>query len=281
MPVLLIPNPMKDPQLAVARQAAALLREYDAEPLACEEFAAGLDGCGVTFLPKEQAFQAAGQVLTIGGDGTLLAAAEDCLAHRKPVLGVNLGRTGFLATCEPGELPEKLARLAGGAYTLEPRSPLHASCPQNGWQAVAVNDVVLYGKSRLHPLDYTVYCDGMPVCRYRSDGIIAATPTGSTAYSLSAGGPIIDAAAPVVLITPICAHSIHAAPLVFSGCRRLKIVAEQENRYEVCACADSRAQCALRPGDAVELAVGKRPLELINFGEAEQFRAIQNKLMRR
>ena len=121
MSVLLIPNPTKDTGLAVTRQAAAVLAGLGVpvlmpQPFANEFGSAGLTG--VHFLPEADAYRAADQVVTIGGDGTLLRAGLSCMKHGKPVLGVNLGRTGFLATCEVGELTAKLKRLAAGEFTL-------------------------------------------------------------------------------------------------------------------------------------------------------------------
>ena len=241
MSVLLIPNPTKDTGLAVTRQAAAVLAGLGVavlmpQPFANEFGSAGLTG--VHFLPEADAYRAADQVVTIGGDGTLLRAGLSCMKHGKPVLGVNLGRTGFLATCEVGELTAKLKRLAAGEFTLASRRLLHAEAPAHGWQADAINDLVVFGQTRLHPMDYKVYCDGALVGSYRSDGMILATPTGSTAYSFSAGGPILDAAADVLVLTPVCAHNVHAAPLVFAADRHLKIIADAENRDGSFACAD-------------------------------------------
>ena len=219
--------------------------------------------------------------MTIGGDGTLLRAGLSCMKHGKPVLGVNLGRTGFLATCEVGELTAKLKRLAAGEFTLASRRLLHAEAPAHGWQADAINDLVVFGQTRLHPMDYKVYCDGALVGSYRSDGMILATPTGSTAYSFSAGGPILDAAADVLVLTPVCAHNVHAAPLVFAADRHLKIIADAENRDGSFVCADSSAQCDLLPGESLLVTGCGQRLRLIAFDDAEQFHAIENKLMRR
>ena len=104
--------------------------------------------------------------MTIGGDGTLLRAGLSCMRHGKPVLGVNLGRMGFLATCEVAELPTKLQRLAAEEFTLVNRGLLHAEVPAHGWRADAINDIVLFGQTRLHPMDYKVYCDGAFVGSY-------------------------------------------------------------------------------------------------------------------
>ena len=197
MSVLLISNPTKDTGLAVTRQAAAVLAGLGVpvlmpQPFANEFGSAGLTG--VHFLPEADAYRAADQVVTIGGDGTLLRAGLSCMKHGKPVLGVNLGRTGFLAA---------------GEFTLASRRLLHAEVPAHGWQADAINDLVVFGQTRLHPMDYKVYCDGALVGSYRSDGMILATPTGSTAYSFSAGGPILDAAADV-----LCAQCTRRAACV-------------------------------------------------------------------
>lgn len=281
MSVLLIPNPTKDTGLAVTRQAAAVLAGLGVAVYMPQAFAGESGFPGVQFLPEGDAFRAADQVVTIGGDGTLLRAGRSCLANGKPVLGVNLGRTGFLATCEVGELDAKLQKLAAGDFTLVSRGLLHAEVPAHGWQADAINDVVIFGQTRLHPMDYKVYCDGAFVGSYRSDGMILATPTGSTAYSFSAGGPILDAAADVMVLTPVCAHNVHVAPLVFAAGRHLEITADAENRDGSFACADSTDQCDLLPGESLLISSCPQRLQLIAFDDAEQFHAIENKLMRR
>ena len=281
MSVLLLPNRMKDDDLTVTRTIISQLSDAGTQALLPDEFSADLSETQACFLPREQAFLQASQVITVGGDGTLLRVAPECAAYRKPVLGVNLGRTGFLATCEVGELERKIPRLLAGEYSLESRHMLLAQVAARKWSRVAMNDVVLFGHSRLHPMDYTVYCDGVFVSRYRSDGVIAATPAGSTAYSLSAGGPVLDARAPVMVLTPVCAHGMHSVPLVFSADRHLTIVAEKDNREPVYASADSNAQCDMQPGDVLDLTTAPESLQLIVFDGSEQFHAIETKLMRR
>lgn len=280
MSVLLIPNRTKDEGLAVTRQAAALLQQYGVPVLLAD---AALQGKlpDVPVLPEAQAYRQADQVVTIGGDGTLLRSGHDCVRYGKPVLGVNLGRTGFLATCEVEELPEKLRRLAAGDYTLSARGLLAVEGVQSQWQAQAINDVVVFGQTRMHPMDYCVYCDDSFVSRYRSDGLILATPTGSTAYSFSAGGPVLDGAADVMVLTPVCAHNVHTAPLVFAAGRTLEIAADAENRDPCYVCADSGPAYMLEPGERFRVTAAPEKLQLITFCESEQFYAIENKLMRR
>lgn len=281
MAVLLIPNALKDQGLTVTSRAAKLLQEFGTTVLMTATNADMGDMPQITFLPEEEAYRQADQVLTIGGDGTLLRTGHACIRYGKPVLGVNLGRTGFLATCEVEEMPEKLHRLAAGAYKLVERGLLLASAVDADWQTEAINDIVIFGNTRMHPMDYSVYCDGSFVSSYRSDGLILATPTGSTAYSFSAGGPVLDGAADVMVLTPVCAHNVHTAPMVFAANRTLEIVADAENRETCYACADSGPQHILLPGQRMRITAAPRKLQLITFQDSEQFCAIENKLMRR
>ena len=280
MAVLLIPNTTKDLGLTVTRRIAALLQQWNIMALLPDTYP-DAEIPGVKILPEEDAYRAADQVLTIGGDGTLLRCGHFCVRYNKPVLGVNLGRTGFLATCEVEELPEKLRRLAAGEYRLMGRGMLSAWATDDAWHTEAINDVVVFGETRMHPMDFSVYCDGAFVSSHRSDGLIVATPTGSTAYSFSAGGPVLDGAADVMVLTPVCAHNVHTAPLVFAANRTLEIVADSENRDTCYASADSGTQYSLMPGQRMRVSAAPHKLQLITFQESEQFFAIENKLMRR
>lgn len=281
MTVLLVPNVTKDHGLTVTRRAVALLQQYGVPVLMIDSEVPADTFPGVSFLPEEEAYRQADVVVTVGGDGTLLRSGQDCVRFRKPVLGVNLGRTGFLATCEVDEMPEKFRRLADGNYMLSKRGLLAACSRQDDWATEAINDVVVFGETRMHPMDYSVYCDGSFVSRYRCDGLIVATPTGSTAYSFSAGGPVLDGVADVMVLTPVCAHNVHTAPLVFAANRTLEIVADPENRNTCYVCADSGSRYALPPGQSFCVTAAPGKLQLIVFQESEQFCAIENKLMRR
>ena len=172
---------------------------------------------GVQFLPEADAYRAADQVVTIGGDGTLLRAGLSCMRHGKPVLGVNLGRMGFLATCEIGEMETKLAAVARGDFQLDNRMLLYARVlGQDGWEGHALNDVVVTKGRLQQAIDFSIYCDDILVEHYRGDGVIVATPTGSTAYSLAAGGPILDSQTKGVVVTPICPHSLASPAMGFA-----------------------------------------------------------------
>ena len=161
-----------------------------------------------TFLWNE-CFPRTDVILTIGGDGTILHEANFTLQYQKPILGINIGRCGFLATCEVDEMEEKLAALVRGEYMLDSRMLLYVRVlGEDGWEGHALNDVVVTKGRLQQAIDFSIYCDDILVEHYRGDGVIVATPTGSTAYSLAAGGPILDSQTKGIVVTPICPHSL-------------------------------------------------------------------------
>lgn len=155
-------------------------------------------------------------IVALGGDGTIIHCARHAAAFGKPVLGVNVGRLGFLAELEPDEFGE-LKRLTSGDFRTEKRMMLEVRYMEDGCRkkSTALNDIVVSRESVAPMPDFHVESNGQTVCEYRGDGLIVATPTGSTAYSLSAGGPIIDPSLSCLLLTPICSHSLLTRPAVF------------------------------------------------------------------
>ena len=281
MTVYISPNPGKISASEVALRAAQILQNHGASVLMCENLRTVCNAAGVVYLPLEQCLERTDVILTIGGDGTILHEANLSLKHAKPILGINLGRCGFLATCEVSEMESKLPAVARGEFQLDNRMLLYAHVlGHDGWEGHALNDVVVTKGRLQQAIDFSIYCDDILVEHYRGDGVIVATPTGSTAYSFSAGGPVLDAAADVVVLTPVCAHNAQVAPLVFAAGRRLELVADAENRDTCYACADSTAQCDLQPGDVLTVTAAPQKLQLITFYDSEQFHAIENKLMR-
>ncbi len=173
-----------------------------------------LDADGVCFVSGERLFCDPDVLIVLGGDGTILEAARHCAANGIPLLGINLGRIGYMAELELDELA-MLDRLASGDYKIEQRMMLEAEL--GGERIFALNDAVIGGESIFRMVEIELFCDGKLVNRYRADGLIAATPTGSTAYSMSAGGAVVDPRMDAMIFTPICSHSLSAASLVFSA----------------------------------------------------------------
>lgn len=282
MTVFIFSNLYKDHGLVVTKQAAQVLIQHHAKVILLQECQALCKLPDVAYLSQEEAFKMADLVVSVGGDGTLLHAGKECIAYDLPILGINAGRLGFLATCEVDELSRKIVQIMQGNYELDERQML--CCRTHGsavWQATALNDVVVYAENRLQTADFTICCDGIAVNRFSSDGVIIATPTGSTAYSLSAGGPIMDAHISGFVVTPICAHSLKSPAMVFSADRKLTVSAMPRFGDTVYVSSDGAEKCALAPGDTVEVSLSEKKLKLISLSPAEQFEAIDKKLMGR
>lgn len=178
------------------------------------------------YLPLEAVYAEANVLIVLGGDGTILEAARRAAPRGTPVLGINLGRLGYMAELELSEL-DQLKRLFTGEYTLESRSMLRVELLSTSGElksfCYALNDAVISNGSISRIVDLELYESGTLVTSYRADGLIVATPTGSTAYSLSAGGAVVDPQVPCFCVTPICPHSFVARPMIFSDCSVLEI----------------------------------------------------------
>ena len=170
------------------------------------------------YLPLESVYAEANILIVLGGDGTILEAARRAAVRGTPILGINLGRLGYMAELEPSEL-DLLGKLFTGEYELEERSMLRVELYAGGELrsfCYALNDAVISNGSVSRMIELELSEGGSPVTTYRADGLIIATPTGSTAYSMSAGGALVDPRVPCVCVTPICPHSFIARPMIFS-----------------------------------------------------------------
>lgn len=189
-------------------------------------------GRGVGVDAQQATMRGCDMVVVLGGDGTFLAAARAAAPLDLPVLGINLGSLGFLAEYERGEWPQALADLRAGRIRIEQR--MMVACTQDGVdRGWALNDIVVTKSALARMIDIDVHLDEEPVCELRADGIIVATPVGSTAYNLSAGGPIVQPSEDVLIVTPICPHQFNVRPLVASAarCVYLDVAASDEAAY--------------------------------------------------
>ncbi len=278
MTVYLIANPKKPQSHAVAARAAQILSQSGADVVCCSEEVCEESGGTAELVTEKAALEHSDIIVTVGGDGTILHAARRSLGRGIPLVGVNLGRMGFLATVESYEL-DKLRRLPAGDYTLDRRNMLRAELHgKNARCHTALNDLVIAKRAVSQTIEISVYCDGIPVNRYQGDGVILATPTGSTAYSLSAGGPILDARIAGIVMTPICAHSMRSPAMVFSAGRKLRVqIHAPEQEAAVMSC-DGCSEENLFTGDVIDVALSDQTIELVCFNEADQFEAIDKKL---
>ena len=282
--VILCPNPSRDHDMCATKTAKEILERYGFRTVVCSPFRDQREGtfADLDVRPLTQELRSADLMITFGGDGTILHLAKLAALNKVPVLGVNTGSLGFIAELELSEL-DMLCRLESWDFKTESRMMLDVSVLRDGRQVytnLGLNDAVIREGPISHVIHLRIESDAHHLADIAGDGVIIATPTGSTAYSFSAGGPVLDAAADVVVLTPVCAHNAQVAPLVFAAGRKLELVADAENRDTCYACADSTAQCDLRPGDVLTVTAAPQKLQLITFYDSEQFHAIENKLMR-
>jgi NAD+ kinase len=224
-------------------------------------------------------------VVALGGDGTLLRAARAAVAHDTPVLGVNLGRLGFLTAMPASDLEAGLARVLEGDAQLDCRSTLCARVISEGEVSGdkfhALNDIVVHtsGAARVTPLLLRVE-DGdasVEIGSFAADGVILATPTGSTAYSMSAGGPVIAPDVPCILVTPICPHSLAVRPLVVPSYEELTVrPLDPEASHQLTV--DGQIERRLGPGETVVVARGDCPVSLVRLPGQTFFGTLRRKL---
>ncbi|MCD8017552.1 MAG: NAD(+)/NADH kinase [Oscillospiraceae bacterium] len=223
--IILCPNPYRDTGLEYTAQAKRLLTDAGFSVAVCPEFPGEGEWNirGLEFSALEDVVNGASMAVSLGGDGTILHTARRLIGHRVPVIGVNLGSVGFLAELKSRELP-RLITAAEGSYTPSPRMMLEIEAERAGeiiYSDYALNDVVLRGVTQT--MEITACGDGRKILQFIGDGIICATPTGSTAYSMSAGGPLVEPTTENIILTPICAHALAARSFVLAPDRLVEI----------------------------------------------------------
>lgn len=218
-------------------------------------------------------------VVVLGGDGTLLSVAR-ALTSSVPVLGVNLGSLGFLTEVGRGELYPSLVKVLEGDYEIEERSLLAVSLRRSGGQSLeysVFNDAVIAKSALARIIELTVTVDGNLVGRYRSDGLIVSTPTGSTAYNLSAGGPILTPELPVAVITPICPHTLSFRPVVVPDTSTIAVTLDTQSE-EVYLTLDGQEGTSLGYRDRVEVRRGDRSVRLVKTARRSFYESLRSKL---
>lgn len=219
-----------------------------------------------TVLPSgPAAAEGAELVIVLGGDGTLLRAAEIARPARTPLIGVNLGHIGFLAEAEPDGLAETVDRLVAGDYRVEERMTIDVVARDNGTEFArtwALNEATVEKAARERMVEVIIEVDGRPLSRWGCDGVVCATPTGSTAYAFSAGGPVVWPEVAALLMVPISAHALFAPPMVVSPQSVLAVELVSEETAGAVMWCDGRRRFDLPPGARVEVRRGSLPVLL-------------------
>lgn len=236
--------------------------------------------CGTDYkhISERQIYDVADIIVTVGGDGTIIRFAKLAAKQNKPVLGINAGRIGFLANVDPDELYE-LKKLQTGDYSVEERMLLNVQVLENGkekFTQVAMNDMVITSGFMSRIIDVRAHF-GNDCISYRADGLIAATPTGSTAYSLSAGGPIIDPLSENICITPICSHSISAKPIILNKNAVVKFNAFSLKHTDIYMSVDGRKGPIIKPYTDIIVSKSDYGVKLIRLNNKSFYKTLSEK----
>ncbi len=232
------------------------------------------------YMETSEAVRLADAAVVLGGDGTMLRIARAAAQNELPLLGINVGHVGFMTELEPAELGE-MRGLLDGKYSIDSRMMLHVAVERHGrvvYKNDALNDIVIAKGTAFRVVRVGISADGEEVTRFNGDGVIAATPTGSTAYGLSAGGPVIEPSAENLAVIPICAHALAAKSFVFAPERTLAITARCEGGSEVFISADGGQGFAVRPDDRVLITRSALRTRLIRLKGNSFYRILQQKL---
>ena len=272
MRIVLSPNPFRDRGLKAAQSAQKILNRVGVETSICLPF--DLDGGSKVELPRhltyekmEQVLPGADMLVCFGGDGTILHAAKDANAYGVPILGVNMGSVGFMAELEYSEL-SLLSKLADGKFTTESRMMLDVSVIRDDRQVfhdIALNDAALTKGAVARVVELKISCDNMVMSEFSGDGVVVSTPTGSTGYSMAAGGPIVEPTAENLIITPICAHAMDAKSFVLSSERVVSVRMGRLTRKTAYLSADGGRAFRLQDGDIAEIRKSDKVTKLVRL----------------
>lgn len=285
MKIILSPNPYRDKGMAAVREAEQILKSVGIETALCLPFRPD----HMNDLPRDlhlkdihSELKNADMIICFGGDGTILHTARFARSANIPILGVNMGSVGFMAELEVSELP-MLRRLAEGKYTTEARMMLEMRV-QRGERTIfrdtALNDVVISNGAVARVIDVAVFGDKVKIMEYSGDGVIICTPTGSTAYSMSAGGPIVEPTAENIIITPICAHDLLTKSCVLGKERTIAVKVGHHSHKSAYLSADGGRAFRLSGGDIVEMRCSSQKLNLVRMTGRSFYELLNQKLGR-
>ena len=281
--VILCPNPYRDAQLRVAKEAKRVLDEVGCPNVVCLPFRnqEPPEGYGLNIEPLQQEIRGADMIIAFGGDGTILHLSKTA-AHRDiPVLGVNLGSLGFMAELESKDLL-RLRDLCDGKYEIESLMMLDVSVQRDGrviYSNLALNEALIARGNISRVIRLQIFTEQGKLVDVAGDGVIVASPTGSTAYSLSAGGPVVEPTARNFIVSPICAHSVHANAYVLSPERVITVQTEKNSYKPVLLSVDGGRAFSLRSGDSIEVRRSKFDTKLVRLSKRSFCEILQKKML--
>lgn len=283
--VILTPNPYRDKNFHTVRAAMQILRDSGLNPRLCLPFEVDRSydlPRDLRFSRLERELPNAEMVICFGGDGTILHMAKTATRKGIPILGVNIGTMGFIAELESTEL-DKLALLAKGEYTLDSRMMLDVTVQRDRdiiFHDICLNDVVVTKGAVARIVHLAVKCDGVTAMQSGGDGVIVSTPTGSTAYNFSAGGPIVEPDAKNIIITPICAHEVGSRCIVASDKRTVTVEMVQNARRNAYLSVDGGRAVRLNMGDVATIKKSNLETRLVRLKDRSFYDVVSAKFQK-
>lgn len=279
MKIALIANLDKPKAISCALNIAKLFQEHNVQVLMHRSAKELIGDAQVTLCENDtELFELCDCAVTVGGDGTIIHSARHAAVAGKSVIGVNMGRLGYVAEVEPAEI-SMLARLVTGEYTTNQRMLLDVTVIRKDGSTesyIAVNDAVISRGSLSRIIDLCVSVDGEKITDYRADGLLFSTPTGSTAYALSAGGPVIDPGINLIELTPVCPHSLTARTVIFSDNKVITVTCNSSDT--VYLTVDGQISVTLEPSDTVRVSRSEYNLLMNSIKEKNFYKNAGEKL---
>lgn len=279
MKIGIIPNTAKDKDFNVTRDIVSWLFERNIDVLLEDKIAEELN-CSYCGCDLKTIYSFCDIVIVLGGDGTILNIARQSSEYNVPIFGINLGHLGFLAEAEKNDMYTALEKILIGEYFIEKRMMLEASVEENDTQIkrfIALNDIGITKGNFSRIISFSVFINDKFVDLYSADGIVVSTPTGSTAYSLSAGGPIVSPDVNVIIITPICPHTLHSRSIIVSEKDTVKVEI-CDNNTEVMLTVDGQHGYLLKPNETVTIRSSSCITNLVKLKQRSFFDVLRRKI---
>jgi NAD+ kinase len=276
----IITNVDKDNDLVYTRLLADSIRRHGGSPM-MTDMLSEVSRTGVPCGSEQDLIDSCDYLVCLGGDGTFLKAARKIYMKQIPIMGINLGNLGYLAEVDKNDIDTAVAQLLDGKFEIEKRMMLEAVVMRNGRDAVtdvALNDVVITRGAVSKILHVKAYINDIFVDTFSGDGLIISSPTGSTAYSLSAGGPIVEPDTEVMIITPICPHILYSRSFITNNESVVKAVVAEEFDHRAMVSLDGRDGYEISNGDSVRVRRSGHSINLIKIGKLNFFNILRSKI---
>lgn len=280
MVISVLPNEEKDKGLKVTRELVEILLSLGISPRLASGHA---EAIGKKDLSHEALFDGVDIAISLGGDGTFLSAVRQAMGSGTPILGINLGHLGFLTEVEKDAMKETMEKLIRGEYHIEERMMIEGTIMREDAEVcryLALNDLCISRGALSRLIRYELSSNGRPVEDCNADGLVVSTPTGSTAYSMSAGGPIVHPGMELLLVTPICPHSLSERSMIFPPEEEITVTL-RGGFYKAMLTVDGQMGCELQKGDRILIRKAEEKSRLVRIGEYDFFKRLRTKIRMR